>query len=166
MKKGHSHQVISENIHEMVKAGHPIKQAVAASLASARKYKKMYEGGEVIEHDIHDPFQPEQGNIGGGDDNSDAGQAVYTKMDANEGLSDETMDQAMMVKGLQKAKYAANQNTVKYSTDMGGAEGSIHKDGLLIENQDTKPTIAMSSSMISEEAKKALMAKKAKRKFA
>lgn len=165
LKKGHSHEVISSNIHEMVKAGHPVKQAVAASLAHARKYKKMAMGGEVIEHDIHDPFQPEQGNIGGGDDNAIHGQAVYPMMDANEGLSDETMDESVMVQGLQKAKYAANQNTVKYSTDMGGDEGEIKKQGLEIEHQDTKPTIAMPSNHISEEAKKALAMKKAKRRF-
>lgn len=165
LKKGHSHEVISSNIHEMVKAGHPVKQAVAASLAHARKYKKMAEGGEVVEHNIHDPYQPEQGNIGGGDDNSIHGQAVYPMMDANEGLSDETMDESVMVKNLQKTKYAANQNTVKYMTDMGGAEGEIKKQGLEIENQDTKPTIAMPSNNISEAAKAALMAKKLKRKY-
>lgn len=37
----------------MVRAGHPMKQAVAASLASKRKYKKMYKGGEVYS-DIDD----------------------------------------------------------------------------------------------------------------
>jgi len=47
LKKGHSKEVISENIKEMVKAGHKPKQAVAAALAEARKYKKMADGGTV-----------------------------------------------------------------------------------------------------------------------
>lgn len=37
LKKGKSKRVISENISEMVRAGHPQKQAIAASLAQARK---------------------------------------------------------------------------------------------------------------------------------
>jgi hypothetical protein len=50
---GKSKKVVEHNIHEMVKAGHPAKQAVAASLSSADKYAKggmpkMYaEGGEA-----------------------------------------------------------------------------------------------------------------------
>jgi hypothetical protein len=43
LKKGKSRKVISENIREMIAAGHPQRQAVAASLRSAgvpRKRKK------------------------------------------------------------------------------------------------------------------------------
>lgn len=40
LKKGKSRKVISENIREMVRAGHPQKQAVAASLREARDSKK------------------------------------------------------------------------------------------------------------------------------
>ena len=47
MAKGHSRAVISKNIKEMVNAGHPVKQAIAASLATARKYKKMAFGGNA-----------------------------------------------------------------------------------------------------------------------
>lgn len=35
LKPGSSRKVISENIHEMVAAGHPVRQAVAASLHNA-----------------------------------------------------------------------------------------------------------------------------------
>jgi len=37
LKKGRSKKVISENIKEMMEAGHPQRQAVAAALHQARK---------------------------------------------------------------------------------------------------------------------------------
>lgn len=37
LKKGKSKETISTNIKEMMEAGHPKKQAVAASLSEARK---------------------------------------------------------------------------------------------------------------------------------
>jgi len=37
LSKGKSKKVISKNIKEMVKSGHPQKQAVAAALSTARK---------------------------------------------------------------------------------------------------------------------------------
>lgn len=40
LRKGKSQQVISSNIREMVRAGHPQKQAVAAALSKARGRKK------------------------------------------------------------------------------------------------------------------------------
>jgi len=40
LKPGHSKATISKNIREMIAAGHPKKQAVAAALRNARESKK------------------------------------------------------------------------------------------------------------------------------
>lgn len=40
LRRGKSQQVISSNIREMMKAGHPQKQAIAAALSKARGKKK------------------------------------------------------------------------------------------------------------------------------
>lgn len=40
LKKGFSKETVSSNIREMIKAGHPQKQAVAASLNNARESAK------------------------------------------------------------------------------------------------------------------------------
>jgi hypothetical protein len=40
LSKGKSRKVISKNISEMVRSGHPQKQAVAAALSEARKSAK------------------------------------------------------------------------------------------------------------------------------
>jgi hypothetical protein len=40
LKKGSSRATISANIKEMIKAGHPQKQAVAAALRQARSSRK------------------------------------------------------------------------------------------------------------------------------
>lgn len=37
LKKGSSKETVSQNIREMIKSGHPQKQAVAAALSEARK---------------------------------------------------------------------------------------------------------------------------------
>lgn len=40
LAKGKSKEIVSQNIKEMVKAGHPQKQAVAAAMNQAGKSKK------------------------------------------------------------------------------------------------------------------------------
>lgn len=55
LKPGSSRKVISENIHEMVAAGHPVKQAVAASLRNAH-YRRKHDtnaGSHEVGHPAH-----------------------------------------------------------------------------------------------------------------
>lgn len=41
LKKGKSNKVVSQNIREMKKAGHPQDQSIAAALAKAGKSKRQ-----------------------------------------------------------------------------------------------------------------------------
>lgn len=49
LKKGHSREVVSGNIKELMGSGRPQKQSIAIALTNARKYKKMADGGMVSE---------------------------------------------------------------------------------------------------------------------
>lgn len=40
LKKGGSRKTISENISELVRSGHPVKQAIAIAMKKARRSKK------------------------------------------------------------------------------------------------------------------------------
>lgn len=66
MKKGFSSEVVGSNIKDMLRAGSPKNQAIAASLMSARKYKKMAKGGMVGSEeefdDNSDPMVPHEGH--------------------------------------------------------------------------------------------------------
>lgn len=74
LKPGHSREVISSNIEEMVKAGHPRKQAIAAALSNSRKSKKanggklmhMDEGGNVLDAEARKHIAPHNFALAGG----------------------------------------------------------------------------------------------------
>jgi hypothetical protein len=54
LQPGKSHEVISDNIREMIAAGHPQKQAVAAALNTARQSRaRGGETGKCAKHEVH-----------------------------------------------------------------------------------------------------------------
>ena len=55
LKSGHSRKTISSNIHEMVKAGHSVKQSVAAALHNADKH--------FYGHMTHKSVQPNEDRV-------------------------------------------------------------------------------------------------------
>lgn len=61
LKPGSSRKVISENIHEMVAAGHPVKQAVAASLHNAH-YKRKHRAIDT-NASAHDAGHPDHDEL-------------------------------------------------------------------------------------------------------
>lgn len=116
LAKGHSREIISSNIKEMVKSGRPAKQAIAASLAMARKSKKMAMGGMVDDEDDGTSMM--------------AGDPVYPKGDDSQGLSEQVMDAQEENEGLQAEKYSANDNTNSYEADDMVAGSKMAKGGL------------------------------------
>ena len=53
LKSGCSKEVIQENIREMIKAGHPLNQSIAASYQNARKCSAVDEEETEVEHESH-----------------------------------------------------------------------------------------------------------------
>lgn len=51
LKHGHSKDIISHNIRELRKAGHPVHQSIAMAIHKAHKMKKFAKGGEVLSPD-------------------------------------------------------------------------------------------------------------------
>lgn len=165
MKHGNSHEIIASNIDQMVKDGHPVKKAVAASLAHARRSQMQDTKGSMSN-------DPEIGNIGGGDDNAYAGSAEYSEdQSINSGLSPITESESKLAEGLQSMKTKANNNSVSYSAGSDAPTGVIKSEGLTVDeghplgNKPSAPMPGMTGEPMSEVAKAAIMAKKAKRKF-
>lgn len=132
LKKGSSHAVVSSNISEMMKAGHPQKQAIAAAMSMKRKAKKMAEGGMVEE----EGSEMEEGSHNMGDDNGMSGMPVYPKgEDEAEGLSESVLAEEMLAKGLQARRMKANDNSNSYEAFPGSIDKGqkMNEGGLLVE---------------------------------
>lgn len=149
--KSGSSDALHSNIREMVKSGRPAKQAVAASLAQQRKYKKMYAGG-MVEGEL-----PE-GDI---DDSSDGvqGKPVYPLVDAGESLS-ENVEQVnrSLADALEGARYASNQEGTLVSEPDMAVMGEPMADGAREPiSGDETPEVgaAMTAEPMSDEPMKA-----------
>jgi len=176
--KSASKEAVSANIKEMVKSGMKPKQAIAAALSHQRQMKKMAMGGMV-----EDKMDTDDGSIDAGSDEMGMpGQAVYPEGDDEQGLSENVMKAQALAEGLQAARMKANDNSVSYEADDMVA-GKRMADGGLVDDADgmhemlgskpepksggpEAPMSGVEMSMgLSDEAKKALMAKKAKRSY-
>lgn len=138
LKKGHSREVVSSNVRELVGSGYKPKQAVAIALAHKRKSLAM--GGEVDDDDLDTPMglqsrgEYDPGVMGGSDDLARA-------------LSEQELNLAM--------------------GGMVDPELEMHSDETEPGEVETVPSKApetlLSSSDLTEEAKKAIMEKKKRR---
>ena len=173
LKHGHSPEVVHSNIKEMVAAGHPVKQAVAAALAMKRKSKKMAEGGMVDPDDDMDL----------GTDNAEGAQRSLAEIqEAGRSLPQDIASPEMEMHSdhLAKALYKQSQDMDKLSF----AEGGL-VEGMEDELNGNEPSMAMpgetdepmsaepvhpappehAAVSLSEAQKAAIMERKRKRKF-
>ena len=127
--KGHSKEVVSENIKRAMKAGSPQKQAIAIALTSARRYKKMAEGGMVDpDYDAGDASDFDQDAVRGLNE-----LRIEGKFQENENASPkEENDEQMLARALQKQsekmEYMALGGLVEDPEDPGTEEPSVTED--------------------------------------
>lgn len=126
LKKGHSREIVSQNIREMVASGHKPKQAIAAALANARQSKKMAEGGMVDDDAM--------GSIDSAHDAGEAGEAVYPEGMDDQGLSSNVEEQQALAQALQKSGHAANDNTHDFEPDDSVAGAPMAEGGLVVDH--------------------------------
>ena len=189
MRKGHSPEVVSHNVKELVKSGKKQKEAVAIALSAARKYKKMAQGGLVESPD----FDEDQDSSNDQDaDRDQADIAEMGKFHENEIANPEAQDAERMF-----AKKLFEQSEKREGYAMGGLvldkEDGVQVDGVqgtepdlewvndsteepMVEESDKEMAsdlghsviegVPMDKQMLSEEAMKALEAKKKKRRYA
>lgn len=192
--KGHSPEVVSSNVKELLRAGHPKSQAVAIALASKRKFKKMAEGGLVSE-DFDEAGTPMP--VDAGDeapmmtDKPSAGAQLEYRPD-----TDETRDIVEInADGYEDPDSISNPMTMALRRMAGGGEvnpklamvpkmdrfamgGLVDEPDMVHEKLGSKPTEDMSDSIedmamvpkavrdgVSEEAMEAIRAKRAKRRM-
>lgn len=191
LKKGSSHEIVSSNVRELMNAGHPQKQAIAISLASKRKYKKMAQGGMVNE-DFDESGTPEPVSMGDEDMYMTSKPSAAAKLSYAEGndMEDENRN---LVQINEDGKYnpsaVANPMEEEYShmfadaiqkmamgglvEDMGEMHDSVgNKPSEDMQDGIEEPGADMMSSkadlehpMVSAEAMEAIRQKRMKRKL-
>ena len=139
LKKGSSRETVSHNIKEMVASGHKPKQAIAASLANARKYKNMAKGGQVFQEgdDESDESLHEDalGSVDSHADEGEAGEPINPVQDDPRGLSANVETQETLAKALQAAGFSSNNNSNDFDPDDSVAGSHMSKGGQVQSEQ-------------------------------
>lgn len=159
LKNGHSQDVISGNIKELVKSGRPQKQAIAAALSMARKSKKMADGG-LVDNDGNATPDPKEAEYRPELSNPDAEyperSIVELDQEADQAARKDVANQQSLADALNEAdeEYFAEGGLVQpeYFAEK-GLEGNEPKE-------NNGPEEAMSSAVMS-----AIEASKKRRKF-
>lgn len=133
MKKGHSKEVVSENIKEMISSGRPRRQAVAAALASARKSKKMAEGGYVQGvpgggSGTQGATPPKGAIVHHGKPPKDALPGVYYDNMAHGGMVSEDMDEGLGTTNADDAERSLNQIRIEGEYHPASVANPEHQD--------------------------------------
>lgn len=152
LKNGHSHEVISGNVRELVKAGHEPKQAVAIALSSARKSKKMAMGGSVMDETEEMPRALAELQADGD-----------MPPEAVAGPSEQMEDRAF----AEALRHKAEMEMAPSNMAMGGLvveEGDNEDESKPTQEQVSTPAEPM-SSMVSPDAMKAIEEKKKRRRY-
>lgn len=159
MKMGHSPEIIGSNISEMIRAGHPKETAIAAALSSARKSKKMSEGGEVdfdkdenrsidelndMSQDYPDAIGPEEGH----EEHEMLAKALFDKSEKEDGYA-----------------YGGEVAPVEDSKESNESSFEMHKSDLAEPMQDESRAKAAGPMAISDMERQALEERKKKRKY-
>lgn len=180
MKKGHGPEVVHYNVREMMRAGHPKMKAVAAAMASARKYKKMSDGG-LVGDDL------DEGSSSDFDENASTtlGERNILGMTHPNDVENPEMQDAQ--RSLAKALFQKSEEEEMQGYAMGGLVQPDHSDELLgakpsedMMDSTEEPLSSMpkkpdglehrimgnpSGAGLSEEAKRAIQEKKMKRRY-
>lgn len=166
--KGKSHVTVASNIKEMMKAGHPKKQAIAAALSMKRKSAKMAEGGMVGDEDNLDSEhernlyelmeqgdQPPVANPHVEDLQKKLAQALHAASEKEEYMYD-----GGLVEGMDgdEEPMVKHDGTAEPMSELEGHEAAL-------EHSQIEGVPELKPSGLSEEAKKAIEMKKKMRKF-
>ncbi len=151
LKPGHSSDVISSNVKELIGSGRPKKQAVAIALSQARKHK-MSEGGMVDDFDEDAHSDLDEGADRTIGELQDLG-AYRPDVDANPESQD-------LHKELAKALFEKSEKEELNFSD-GGEVLEPNPNQEIGDN----PVGEMHPIEISQEAKEALEERKKRRKY-
>lgn len=143
MKPGKDPKVVSENIREMIKSGHPVKHAIAAALAHKHKTAEYSDGG-IVDDD--------------GDDDRNLSELNYDSNEGNKALASALHEAGEEVAFMSDGGEVKKKESPQPSPSPSGAED--------IQASMRKAFhFADGGMVLSEGAKEALMKKKAKRKY-